>query len=469
MPDKFIIHGATFNGNGTTSAAATSNGGVGAWNNINVLEGTAPAFGTLAAGDTVYIRSKDAAGADITRTATANVTFGNSAATSAGWITWVIDDGTIWPGVVGSVTYTHASSFSYLLRSYNHVLAPEHGLFRLLVTGTSSPVMFNTAGAVEGRMTNTTFDSTGQTGAGSVTWNIAATKCTLDNPRIRLKLLGINGVYLNTASGRLALVNPDIWISEASANLFRMNDIAVVDCFGGRIGGPGTLSGTMAVCGFSNLYASNFRMAGTSYPIEMRLYLETAPWTATTPAEASALWSDDSFGGEYANAAGEYTSRNDGNFPYLDATFPNPSESGWSWRCYGRRASSGLPLEISLAKQLSDGGATKEISVEVLVANGFVGLLNKQNLYLVGSYIDDSTGNLMTFSTREDGALDTSTAAWSSLTYGAVNMTSGRRRIAYQTPTAVRAGSKVFVRMYCTQPAVGVSDYFFVSPDVRVV
>ena len=43
MPNKYIIHGATYNGNGTSSAEATSNGGVGAWNNINVFEGPAVA------------------------------------------------------------------------------------------------------------------------------------------------------------------------------------------------------------------------------------------------------------------------------------------------------------------------------------------------------------------------------------------------------------------------------------------
>lgn len=68
MANKYIIHGATFNGDGTSSAEATSNGGVGAWNTITYFEGTAPAYGTLAAGDVVYIRSKDAGGSNITRT-----------------------------------------------------------------------------------------------------------------------------------------------------------------------------------------------------------------------------------------------------------------------------------------------------------------------------------------------------------------------------------------------------------------
>ena len=469
MADKYIFHGATFNGDGTSSAEATSNGGVGAWNNINVQEGVAPAYGVLAAGDTINIRSKDSAGNDITRTISSNTTFGTSAATSAGWVTWVIDDGTVWPGVVGVIRYTNSASFGYLIRSYNHVIAKNLGAFVMAVTGSGTPTLFNTTGAVEARMTNPVFDSTGQTGAGYVQWNIAATVMTMENPLLSVRSFGGNGIYLNTTGAFLSMVNPDIRVAVASPYIFRLNDIAEVRTFGGRISGAATVGGGMAVGAVSGVYAGRLNLVGTQYPIEMALYSENPTWTSTTKSEASSLWSDASLGAEFANAAGEYTSRDDGNFPYLDAMFPNPDESGWSWRCYGRRASAGLPLELSLVKQLSDGGSTRDIAVELLVANGFVGQLNRNNTYVVGSYVDDVTGNLVGFSTKSTGALEVSDATWSSNTYGAVNMGAGKRRIKYTTPSAVKSGSKVFVRLYCTKPAIGVSDYFFVSPDIRVV
>ena len=58
MADRFIIDGATYNGDGTTSAEATVAGGVGAWNTINYTNPTTypPAYGTLPTGTTVYIR-----------------------------------------------------------------------------------------------------------------------------------------------------------------------------------------------------------------------------------------------------------------------------------------------------------------------------------------------------------------------------------------------------------------------------
>ena len=91
MANKYIIHGATYCGDGTASNAAASAGAAGAWNDINVFEGTAPAYGTApAAGDVVYIRSKTNAGADITRTLTGDITIGSANATITKSITVLI-------------------------------------------------------------------------------------------------------------------------------------------------------------------------------------------------------------------------------------------------------------------------------------------------------------------------------------------------------------------------------------------
>lgn len=126
MADKYIIHGETYNGNGTSSAAATVDGGVGAWNSLNVFDNIATANlggGTLVAGDTVYMRSKDAAGNDITRTLPASATLGSSAGTAAKPVTWVLDGGLKWPGVAGKLTYECPSTYVVTLRNYNRFVA----------------------------------------------------------------------------------------------------------------------------------------------------------------------------------------------------------------------------------------------------------------------------------------------------------------------------------------------------------
>ena len=88
MANKYLIHGATYCGDGTASNEAASAGAAGAWNDINVFEGSAPAYGALAAGDTVFIRSKDVSGNNLVRTLSATATLGSAAATSSAWVTW---------------------------------------------------------------------------------------------------------------------------------------------------------------------------------------------------------------------------------------------------------------------------------------------------------------------------------------------------------------------------------------------
>src|SRR5574337_1781350 len=122
MATKYLIFGAAFNGDGTTSSEAASNGAAGAWNQSSILTGTAPTYGALAAGDTVNIRSKTGAGADadISNTLGASITLGSASATATAPITWILDDGTIWAGKNGTLTYTSSStSYTITLRANN--------------------------------------------------------------------------------------------------------------------------------------------------------------------------------------------------------------------------------------------------------------------------------------------------------------------------------------------------------------
>ena len=113
MANKYIIEGAAFNGDGTSPAEATSNGGVGAWNTISYFEGATPAYGSIGAGDTVYIRSKTAAGANITRTWSTSVSYGSANATISAPIYWILDAGNVWPGISGTLTYTTTTANGY--------------------------------------------------------------------------------------------------------------------------------------------------------------------------------------------------------------------------------------------------------------------------------------------------------------------------------------------------------------------
>jgi hypothetical protein len=136
MADKYIVSGCSFCGKGDgplipTEAAHNDAAGY-AWgltstdtDAINIFMGAAPKFGTaIAANDTVYIRSKTAAGADVTTTISANTNFGSTLSN----VTWVIDAGTKWADVNGVVTFTTSSNQMIARASNNYYADAPDGL-----------------------------------------------------------------------------------------------------------------------------------------------------------------------------------------------------------------------------------------------------------------------------------------------------------------------------------------------------
>lgn len=468
MANKYIIHGATFNGDGTSSAEATSNGGVGAWNTITYFEGTAPAYGTLAAGDVVYIRSKDAAGSNITRTMTANTTVGSASATSGSWITWVVDNGSVWPGVNGSITYSHAASWQFSPRIYNRYVSSEKGNLKLVVTGTGSPNTIAVPAGGASILERVVIDSSGQTGAG--TFNVPAGAGQLDfvNCEILIYRVGTNGFYLNATEG-LNFYDTDIRIDGVSGTrLFTLNDNAEVKMFGGSIYGAGATSGSMTVALIPNTYVGVVKLIGTAYPINMPL-INTNPFPTYLTNDkyrhvCESVFGDGLFGAEIHQHSGVINSRNDGYFPTLSAVFPDDNNTPWSWQVYPRGSAVGNSRQLVIAKFYSGAPATKTITLNVLISNYITGA-NKGNVWIEVDYID-SAGNRRFLSSRDDSgsALDSSSAAWSTTSYGAINCT--KRQVQVTTPYAVKQNSQINVVVHYSKGVGSTSDILFVCPEV---
>ena len=109
MANKYVIHGATFNGDGTTSSAAGSEGAAGAWNDISeVMTSTTPGgFGTVAKGDVIYAATNDGT-SDLSHTISSNIsttTFDDPDDT----VTLIFDDGTN-VGSAGTFTFNRTGS-----------------------------------------------------------------------------------------------------------------------------------------------------------------------------------------------------------------------------------------------------------------------------------------------------------------------------------------------------------------------
>jgi hypothetical protein len=99
MTTYYCIHGATNNGDGTTSAEAGSPGGVGAFNNaFDCLDGTEAGLG---AAPWVVNFKTNHSGSDITLTYTSDY-YPAEGAGATNRVTFIFDDGTIWPGEFGT-------------------------------------------------------------------------------------------------------------------------------------------------------------------------------------------------------------------------------------------------------------------------------------------------------------------------------------------------------------------------------
>lgn len=467
MADKYIIHGATFNGDGTSSAAAASNGGVGAWNNINVLEGTAPAFGTLAAGDVVYIRSKDAAGADITRTLTASVSMGSAAATAASFITWVLDDGATWPGIDGTFTYTTASNFVSTILANNRIVAKRRGAIAFVNTSAAPAAGWQLV-SVSGELIGPRLDRSAQTGTGEAIIATLNDNSLIERPIVKQGRLGstpttsTRGLF-NYISGtkRAEVVDPDIELMSgagAGVAVFRSTSTRRINVIGGRIYGAGATSGQAVFSG-----DGSFRSIGLQFPRQMDV---VTPTQIGGINEVEAIACDEVLGGHIGRDWGFATSRTDANPPTRQAWLPDSANTPWSWRVYPKNASNTAPMHLVMSKMFTGAAAAKTITLDLLIADSMTS--DKSSLWITVEYTDDATGEPRHLSTRDWSAppLDASTATWSATVWGAV--TFNRRKLAAVTPGPIRQDSLITVTLWGTVAGGSTDDIYFVDPDFGV-
>lgn len=475
MADKYIIHGATFNGNGSSSAAATSNGGVGAWNNINILEGTAPAFGTLAAGDVVYIRSKDAAGADITRTMTSAMNLGSTAATVAAPITWVIDDGTVWSGVSGVVTYTHSSTWSLTVRVNNRVVALTRGKL-IMRNNSANQAAGATMFTVLGDLVNPVIDWSAKTGTGECIAAQLGANCLVESPLILWGRIGGNATDLRGLLAQQAnniteavVVSPEIYLGDPNPGMSVFfagggSSRGQVTVIGGQVSGPGATSG-QPLFRHANT-ATRFRSIGLRIPRTMDVLTPTVIGTNNSPGEVELIGCDEGVGGHIEKGWGYATSRTDSNPPTLNATLPDAAASPWSWRVYPKTVTNITPMMLTSVKMFTGSAGVKTITQEILIADTMAP--NKGTLWITVEYTDNATGAAMHASTRDwiGAALDASTADWSAVVWGAVSF--NRRKLELPTPTAIKPGTPITVTLWGLVASASANDIYFVDPDFGV-
>lgn len=481
MANRYIIDSALFNGDGTTTAEAASAGAAGAWNHIDIIAGTATGFGTLSAGDVVYIRSKTGAGLNlnVTYNPLAAKNYGSSSGTSASPITWILDNGIVWSGINGTLTLTASTSaMTQTFVNFNDFIANTP--YNFIVEHTAASPSFNYLTFNQ----NNTYGlkiSVPNSASGSG-WNMIFTSGNVLAPVSKHTNLYIYMAAVQTTvppimigGSRVYFINPTIEVTGIPATLSSLTTIngnhGKMDIRGGRIFGAGIDSGLMALAGSQGFYGygNDFTAIGTQIT-------KVAPLTKGQLSSSSVtmLAGLDGGGGsaielEWGNA----DSRNiTNNYPTLNATLADSVNTPTSWRLYPKYANKQTPFEMPIAKLYTATAATKIVTFHFLATTGWAGSipLNLSNLWIDVIYTDNTTGLLVYQTTKVDvggGALTTSGLTWTpSNAWGAVSLTA--YKLSLTTGTAIKKDTTVNVSFSGFTTSGNANDIFIFCPDIQL-
>jgi len=468
MANKYIIHGATYNGDGTSSAEATSDGGVGAWNTLNYFDaGGTPAYGTISTGDVIYIRSKDAANSNITRSVTANHNLGQSGLT----LTWVIDNGTVWSGVDGTITYERSNNYITSILANNTVINKTKNALILKDTRTSYSGTYNIL-AVYGKLVGAFIDCSAKISGNNAARIQQYVGGLISSLYILYGHIGNQGSVITfSGNGFYKVVDPEIEIlaSTATAEIILFDYVSgsgLLEVDGGWAKGDGIDQNIVLTRGH-NASAVSIFIYKFKYPRIVKTLLDSQTFSTSYKVLIKALDCDDELGSSYANNAGIYTSRTDNNPPVLNVTLPTDAGTGWSWRCYPKAASDLIPLSVECPKFFNDTSAAKTITLNFLLADTFSGI-NTDNCWLDLFYVDATTGYDVLVSSKDiaAGSLSSSTATWSAVTWGMISF--DKYQISLATPTAIKKGSIIKAIFNFSAASVTSNDILFVDPDFAI-
>lgn len=470
MANKYIIHGATYNGDGTSSAEATSNGGVGAWNSINILTGAATGYGSIAAGDVVYIRSKSAAGADLSITSASGIQIGSSVATTSAWVTWVLDDGTVWPGIVGTLSVTGTANVAQIsVKTYNEIVSKKRLNWKLRTTATTANFVF--VSGVD--WTESTLDGISiDASAGAIGYAAFSTNGYSKHVFNECEFIGSPGftssqpMFQFGVGCSVAFINPKITISHGFSRIFSNPPSgAHIRIMGGELRGAGATTGTFLARAAESYGILEF--IGFKYPPTV-LLSDTSLSNDAWPIPIRAFGGDGQMACEVVSNGVYESARQDGYFPSLNAQLPTSVSSGWSWLYRLFETRKARPLVQTFCKMYHADPAVLTVSLELLVSSNF-SAVNKNNTWISVDYVDNATGEMKTITSRVEAtsALDTSTASWTATTYGAVLL--NKRKLSVVLPTAAKKDRTINVTFVTSAKQASSNDLIFVCPDPVIV
>ena len=468
MADKYLIQGATYCGDGTASNEAASAGATGAWNNINVFEGTAPAYGALVAGDVVYIRSKTSAGVDISVSKSAGTTLGVAAATELAPISWIFDAGAVWSGVSGVVTYTMTTSNTWTVLNYNNLLANNYN-FVLKTSSTSmGNIVFCSFGIITTQSIKLDCTATASsTGPNSKFSGGIHTDLWLRQGSVTYTVISSGASWLDTV-----FVSPKIEV--LGPLYFTASETRIFSATGGHSGGLTVFGGSLTstvLSGVSLVNATNpcgsLGFYGFRFPASMVVSNATL---YNSKHKTIVNGSDGLLGNVVYDYACEYSSRFDGFYPTLNARLETSAATPWAYRLHTYRTTPQNPAQVAMSKVWTQDSAQKKITLEILwptAATSSFAPPTKDNVWITVQYTDDATGNQVFQSGRlfDGSTLATSSSDWSATTYGATSF--DKYKLELTTAGSVRKDTEVLVNLFVIPRASSAAplDIIMICPD----
>lgn len=471
MAIKYIIEGATFNGDGTSSAEAASAWGVWAWNHIDIIGWTATWFGSISPWDTIYIRSKTGnwVNANITYTPWAAKSYGLASATITSPITWILDNGTIWPGIDGTLTLTASTSaMTQTLRNYNNFISSTPENWIIENTGASltfSQIVIGLCNTYwlwikEPNVTNIWFSN-------GIGW-------THENMRVTVwSMCQWYGIFFVTNS-KVVFINPtfEVLWSLASVQPFLVfaGTHGRYEIRWGEMIGAGTNSGLVSLFLPSTFSSWNGSMNAIGFQVPKVVPI-AQPWAFFAWSIISMAGMDGGSGWVLISDWWSADSRNlTNNYPTLNATLSDSVNTPSSWRLYPKTTWIFAPFEMPIAKLFTGTSSIKTLTLNFLATTWWAGTaLNTSNLWLSVNYIDDATGETKYVSSKAStwASLTTSGLTWSpSNAWGAVSLTAYKMEIT--TPTAIKKDTAVNISFMGITLSANANDIFIIDPDIQI-
>ncbi len=471
MANKYVIHGAAFDGDGTASNVAASDGAAGAWNDFEAVLSNTLTYGSYAVGDTIYVATNNGT-SDLSFTRTGTWTWADLGnADDGNYVTLYFDDGT---NVGSAGTFTLNMSNNLIISDWEVI---GNNRFEIIHTNTAG---YGGGIQLAGYFENITYTSKGQRSVKGI--NYRGYHC--------------NGLTLNWET----INNTSTPIIYASDGGWAKIENLVIDFTGSNISTrtPEIFSVNSQVQ--FGMYVNGLEIKGTSthqFNLFTKVYdhssntlrmcqividgllcsgsittdnLVKPPWNETEyylDPPILVRGGENPFNSTYSQAAGYVAWTKGKNYPYLNASLPDGT--GWSYLIKPTYAKKIKPLHCPPVRKLWESTAsTVTVKLELAIDNRQTP--KDSEVWMNVCYINNSNNKMEVESTRvftaSEATLATSTATWNPNppTYGAITL--DEYKLELTTANSVKQYTEIVVHLFVGLAAFDSNSFWFYCPDV---